>query len=427
MRLFFTILFIFIMSLSTALSQFINGRLVTSGYSWERQEGSGNSSTQFRAAETVQLDFGKDDLVLHTYFQGSNDFGTKVTDDPRLKFYNLYLEKKNLFGSLDVKVGRIPIFSGMGIGGIDGIALKLKPADGKIFVSGYFGGLLPVDQNLKITKDINKNYLAGFQLGTYYIPNTSVTLGYMTRHRKPESFLAFRTDTMFNTTEVLIENNAEQEQYGTLDINYYQGQFSVYGKTDYDFNNSHLYRGEFEAHYTLNQVIGLAINYMHREPRTAYNSIFSVFTQKNTDEIGAGVDYLLMNKYNVYARYSYVNYTDENTSRLTVGANCAMGALSYSRNFGYVGDLDALSLDVLYPLMNNRMIILQGGIGYVTYKYKEDEKKDATSIILGISCKPSRTISCDLQGQMMMNNVYKNDFRIYFKFGYSFLSKLNFL
>jgi hypothetical protein len=426
MRLFFTVFFLFIVSLPTALSQYINGRLVTSGYSWEKQDGNNKSSTQFRASETVQLDFGKDDLVLRTYFQGSNDFGSSITDDPRLRFYNLYLEKKNLFGVVDLKIGRIPIFNGMGVGGIDGAAVKVKQLDGNLIVSGYFGGLLPINQSLKITKDFDKNFMTGFNIATYFIPNTSVSLGYMLRNRKPQSFYALRTDTMFSTQEILIDNISGEEQYGSLDVNYSKGLFSVYGKTDYDLNNSRLYRGELNTRFNINQTIGIAVDYLHREPRTAYNSIFSVFTQKNTDEIGGGIDYILMNQYNLFARYSYVKYEDDNTSRLTIGANGSLGAISYSRNFGYVGDLDALSLDLLYPFMN-RKLVFQGGVSYVTYKYKEDEKKNATSVILGASFRPSRTISCDLQGQMMFNDVYKNDFRIYFKFGYSFLSKLNFL
>jgi len=314
----------------------------------------------------------------------------------------------------------------MGVGGIDGAALKLKPLDGKIFISGYIGGLTPIDQSLKITSDIDKNFMAGFQVGTYYIPNTSITAGYLTKHRKPQSIYALRTDTMFSTYEILIENNSGQESYGSLDVNYSKDMFSAYGKTDVDFGTWHLYRGELNLRYNFGKSIGLAFDYLHREPRLAYNSIFCVFTQKNTDEIGGGVDYLLLDKYNLFARYSYVKYEDENASRLTVGANCYLGALSYSRNFGYVGDLYALSLDMLYPLMD-RKLVLQGGVSYVTYKYEADEQKDATSILLGASFRPTRTISCDLQGQMMFNDVYKNDFRIYFKFGYSFLSKLNFL
>lgn len=424
MRLFFTVLFLSVIISLPVLSQFINGRLVTSGYTWERREGSDKSSTQFRAAETVQLDFGKDDLVLRTYFQGSNDFGSSVTDDPRLKFYNLYLEKKNLFGYADVKLGRIPVFCGMGTGAIDGAFVKLKPLDGNLVFSGYIGGLLPIEQTLQITKDISKNYMMGFQIGTYYIPNTMVTLSYMNRHRKPQSFYALRTDTMFNTYEVLIENNSGQEQYGSLDLNYSKEMFTVYGKTDYDLNTWHLYRGELNLRYNVDKNIGLAFDYMHREPRLAYNSIFSVFSQKNTDEFGGGVDYVLMNKCNLFARYSFVKYDGANTSRLTIGANGSLGAISYSRNFGYVGDLDALSIDILYPFFE-RKLVAQGGVSYVTYKYKEDEKKNATCLLLGASYKPARSISCDLQGQMMFNDVYKSDFRIYFKFGYSFLSQLN--
>lgn len=426
MRIIFTLFIVFLISSPAAFSQYVNGRLVTSGYSWESHIGGDKSNSHFRAAETVQLDIGKDDLVLRTYFQGSNDFGTSINDDPKLRFYNLYLEKKNLFGIADIKVGRIPIFSGMAIGGIDGASVKVKPLDGNVFIHGYFGGLTPIDQKLKITNDIDKNYMAGFQVGTFYIPNTSVILGFMTRHRKPQSFYALRTDTMFSTYEILIENNSGQEKFVSLDANYNKDALYVYGKTDYDINTWHMYRGELNLRYNINSQIGIAFDYMHREPRTAYNSIFSVFTQKNTDEFGGGIDYLLMGKYNLFARFSLVKYDDENASRLTIGANGSMGAISYSRNFGYVGDLDALSIDLLYPLMQ-RKLMLQGGFGYVSYKYKDAETKDATSLLLGVGFRPTRTISCDLQGQMMFNDVYKSDFRIYFKFGYSFFSKLNIL
>ena len=424
MRFIFSVIILFFITFSLSFSQYINGRFVTSGYTWERYESNNKSSTQFRASETVQLDFGKDDLVLHTYFNGSNDFGSSITDDPRLRFYNLYLEKKNLFDILDVKIGRIPIFAGMGVGAIDGASIKLRPFEGNVFFTGYFGGLLPIDQALKIRKDIDKNYMYGFQLGTYYIPNTRVTLGFMNKHRKPESFYALRTDTMFNTYEVMIENNSGNEKYGSLDVNYSSGLFFAYGKTDYDMNTWHLYRGEINLRYNINKSLGLSFEYLHREPRIAFNSIFSVFTQKNTDELGGGIDYLLFDKYNLFVRFSNLKYEDESSSRLMIGANSSFGSISYSRNFGYVGDLDAFSLDMLYPLFE-RKVVLQGGFSYVSYKYKEDDKKDATSIILGASYRPTRSISCDLQGQMMFNDVYKSDFRVFFKFGYSFLSKLN--
>jgi len=434
------VFFILGFTASEGLAQFINGRLVTSAYSWQTQLGDENSSTRFRAAETIQLDIGKNDLVLHTYFQGSNDFGSSsltdnpklssndfgssVTDDPKLRFYNLYIEKKKLFDILDIKVGRIPVFAGIGTGAIDGIGLKLRPMSGKIFANAHVGGLTPPDQSLSIISDIGKNYLAKFQVGTNFIPNTSLSVGYLMKSMKAQDFTALRTDTMFNTYEVLIENSPELEQYASIDISSYCGPVSVYGKTEI---NSRLQRAEIMAEISVLPTLGFSLDYLYREPRTAYNSIFAVFTQKNTNEIAGGLNYILLNKYKLYARYSFVKYNDDNASRLTIGMNSEYGALSYIKNFGYVGDMDIISADLMYPILNKKLYI-HGGVSLMTLKYEqEDKSSNATALVLGGNFRPSSSISCDLQGQFLVNKVYKNDFRIYLKFGYSFLSKLNIL
>ena len=41
---------------------------------------------------------------------------------------------------------------------------------------------------------------------------------------------------------------------------------------------------------------GFSVDYFHRAPRVAYNSIFSVFEQNSTDEISVNTNYLLGNK-----------------------------------------------------------------------------------------------------------------------------------
>jgi hypothetical protein len=287
----------------------------------------------------------------------------------------------------------------------------------------HVGGLTPPDQSLKVISDIGKNYLAKFQVGTYFIPNTSLALGYLMKSQKAEDFRTFRTDTMFNTYEVLIENSPEVEQYATVDLNSYYGPVNIYGKMEI---NSRLQRAEIMAEVRVLPTLGFSLDYLYREPRTVYNSIFAVFTQKNTSEIAAGLNYILLNKYNIFARYSYVSYTDEDASRLTLGANCEYGALSYVKNFGYVGDMDIISADAMYPILN-RKLYLHGGISLISLKYDEDESSNATTFVLGGNFRPSSSISCDLQGQMLINKAYKNDFRIYLKFGYSFLSKLNIL
>jgi hypothetical protein len=421
MKYFLHLFLFFLFSFSITFSQTISGRLVTSAYSWERQDTVNKSSTHVRAFETIQLDIVKSDFALHTYFNASNDFGSTLTDDPRLRFYNLYLEKKNLFDVADLRVGRIPIFSGMGVGAIDGASLKLHPFGNDLIFSGYYGGLTPVDQSMKLIDKFSDNYMFGGQVLSYAIPNTSISLAYMERHRKPESFQTFRPDTAFNLNEVLIDNTTLEEQNISFDVYYSRELVSAYGKID--VQNSKLYRGDVSLRYNLMTNFGISAEYFHREPRVAYNSIFSVFDAKSTDEFGGGIDYLICNKYNLFARYYSVNYTDDNASRLTMGVNSSFGSLSYSRNFGYVGVMNALNAQIIYPL-SGRQIIASAGFELSSYKYKDDELQSASTIVIGTTWRPSNIISLDLQGQLLMNEIYKNDFRVYFKFNYWFLSKL---
>jgi hypothetical protein len=421
MKYFLQLILFLLLSFSYTLSQTVSGRFVTSAYVWERQDTINKSSSHLRAQETVQLDIGKNDLVLHTYFNASNDFGSSITDDPRVRFYNLYLEKKNLFDVVDVKFGRIPIFAGMGVGAIDGAALKVHPFGTDLLFSGYFGGLMPVDQSLKMFNKMSDNYMFGGQISSGILPNTSLSLSYMERHRKPESIQTFRPDTVFNLYEVLLDNSTLEEQNISFDAYYSKEMVSAYGKVD--IQNFKLYRGEVSLRYNVMNNIGVSAEFLHREPRVAFNSIFAVFDSKSTDEFGGGVDYLLMNQYNLFARYYYVSYTDDNSSRLSIGVNSSIGSLSYSRNFGYVGTMDVLNAQITYPLLK-RQLISSVGFELSSYKFQNDDLQSASALLLGATWRPNNTISLDLQGQMLMNEIYKNDFRIYFKFNYWFLSKL---
>jgi hypothetical protein len=196
---------------------------------------------------------------------------------------------------------------------------------------------------------------------------------------------------------------------------------SAYGKIDIE--NSKLYRGEVSLRYNFLNHLGISAEYLHSEPRVAYNSIFSVFDSQSTDEIGGGLDYLIFNKYNIFARYYYVKYTDDNSSRLTFGVNSSLGSITYSRNFGYVGTMDILDAQITYPLYQRRFIG-SAGFEFSSYKYQNADLQNASALIAGATWRPNNIISLDLQGQMLMNEIYKDDFRLYFKFNYWFLSKL---
>jgi hypothetical protein len=424
MRSFLFLLIFFLIAHISAVAQVITGRLVTSAYTWERQDYSNTKFSQLRAMETIQLDIGEKDFALKTYFQGSNDFGTSITDDPRLKFYNLYLEKKNLFDLADVKFGRVPVYLGMGVGSIDGAFIKVRPMENKLILSACIGRTIPADQSLKMPGNFSDNMMLGFQALSYIIPDASIALSFMDRHWKPQTVESFRFDTAYNLVKYTFDYDSESERYGSLDFFYSKEFININGKLDYDFNINRLYRGEASVRYNLTQNLGISAEFSHKKPRTIYNSIFAVFSQEATNEFGGGIDYLIDHKYNVFARFSEVQYTDENDSRLDAGVNCNYGSITYSRNFGFIGDLDNLSVQGIYPLMN-RKIILNGGINYSSYKLESEDKASATAFVLGGSFRASSSVSFDLQGQMMVNDVYKNDLRFYFRFTYRFLSKSN--
>ncbi len=82
-----------------------------------------------------------------------------MQNDPRLRFYNLYFEGRNLFDVLSFKLGRQPIFSGIAGGTFDGLNVDLKKSGYKL--TGYVGGNVPAYQKLELTDDFKNDYIVG--------------------------------------------------------------------------------------------------------------------------------------------------------------------------------------------------------------------------------------------------------------------------
>jgi hypothetical protein len=68
-------LILFLCMISTeASAQFFQLRLVSSAYTWQRQDTVGQSSHHLFGYQTAQLSLSKENISLHTYMQGFNDF-----------------------------------------------------------------------------------------------------------------------------------------------------------------------------------------------------------------------------------------------------------------------------------------------------------------------------------------------------------------
>ncbi len=115
------------------------------------------------------------------------------------------------------------------------------------------------------------------------------------------------------------------------------------------------------------------------------------------------------------------------SQRLVVGGTYDFISATYTQNFGYAGELNGVSIQASYPMME-RTFTPMCAIGYAKYKLdKVDPANDVFNGTLGVIYRPIQTLSTDLQMQWMSNPQYKSDMRIFFKINYWFNEKLNWL
>jgi hypothetical protein len=412
----------------TTEGQIINGRLSSSIYSFEKYDTVGESKTYLRGFQTVQLDITKNDVSLHTSIQAATNFTLLSDEQKNLKFYNLYLRWRNIFNLIDVNVGRHSVYAGVGNGLIDGATLKLKLYDNAISITGYGGGNVNDALEAKVTKQFKDNYLFGGQAVTTLIPDMRIGLSYMNRHREKLPYIAIRPDSQGLPVQKLIEIESASEQYAGADLSYNLKSYGrFYGRYEHDLNTEKISRGQFGAKISITDQVSITGDFIHREPRISYNSIFNVFKQSANTEIEGGVEYMYNPLVRLFAKFANVKFSGENTQRYTLGINAEYGSLIYSGNSGYAGDLNAISAQLMYPLFDN-VLTPTIGISRSSYKLsKQSDRLDAFTGLFGATLKPSTNFSLDTQIQWMNNPVYKNDLRFLIRIGYLFTERLNIL
>jgi hypothetical protein len=415
---------IFLIGAATLHSQNINGRFSSSLYAYERFDTADVSANHLRAFQLLNLNINKNKFALRTSLNFETDLSSALQDDPRLRFYNLYFEGRDLFGLATIKLGRQPLFSTIGGGLFDGVDLILRK---DIFrLSGFYGGNVPAYQKLDIINNWEDNYVFGGKLAVAPIKEFNAAVGYVNKNYKPEDYWATRLDADFNPMSVLVRGNSNQFRYGFAEANYeMKNIFSLNTRYEYDFNFDQTGRVEAFGSYRQLKNINFNMYYNYREPRIRYNSIFSVFDFGNTQEIEAGVDYTLNKHLTLTGKFGFIEYRDDNSKRVSAGIISTLGTLTYRKNLGYSGELDAVSLYTAYTLMEGFLTPMLG-VSYTTYKlYQDDDRNELMSVLAGANIRPWRKLSFDLQGQYMNNKIYQNDLRLFFKINYWFNTNLD--
>jgi hypothetical protein len=404
------------------IPQNINGRISSSVYSLERFDTVNVSNNYLRAYELLNLNINQDKFSLRTYLDFEGDLTGDAKEVSRVRLYNLYLEGRELFDVATIKLGRQPIFNSIGGGVYDGANLDLKYNHYKL--TGYYGADVPSYQKVGFN-DWQNDYITGGKLTTTAIDNFQLSVAYVNKNFKPQDYTTLRLDPDNNPINVLILHNSNQYSFGSAEIFYdLKNTIDIEARYDYDFNFEKTSKFEFNADYLQVENLKLNLYYNYRDPRINYNSIFSVFNYGNTQEFEIGGDYTINKHITITGKVGDVIYQDDNSQRVTVGLSTRYGTLTYLKNFGYAGEMDAISLYAAHSFAEG-LVTPSAGISYTSYKLSpEDATNNLTSLLAGVNVRPYRALSFDLQGQYMDNKIYKNDFRFFFKINYWFNTNL---
>lgn len=418
------LLILFFGMYAAVYSQNINGRFSSSLYTFERFDSASTSKTYARTFQMLSLNFGKQNVWLRTSLNLESEIAETVINNPRLRFYNLYLDVSNVWDMLSFKLGRQPLFNSIAGGVFDGATLGLKYEGYKLKL--YYGGNVPAYQELKLTDNWNDDYVFGGEFTVYAVQDLRIALKYIDKNFKNISYTALRLDPNLNPITKEIENNSRQYQFITGEISYARKDlFRIDTRYDYDINYKTTSKLELSGRYDQVDNLGVTLYYNYREPRIRYNSIFSVFDYGNTWEIEGGLDYRFENRYTVTGKFANVSYKEETSQRLTLGLASPYGTLTGRKSFGYAGELDAVSLYTAFTTLEG-LITPSVGLSFTRYKQSESSpRNELLTVMGGFNLRPFRVVSFDLQGQYINNKIYKNDWRLFFKLNFWFNSNLD--
>ncbi len=410
---------------SLLTAQSFSGRIFTSFFTYERSDTVGQSSQQARGYQGFQLDFRNRHLLFRAFGQLDHDFASPLTDDPRIRMYNFYLQWQTFARRAELKLGRQPVFSGVAVGTIDGAQFTVR--FGRLIrIKAFAGTLMPASQQMKIISDAKSNYLAGGQIRIRPVSNLYFSLSYFTKQQTRPGYNTLRADSIGNVFTQFIQPTTRAFQMAAFDGTWQiRTGTSLYSRMDFDIYGQRITRGEVALQTRTSDRLSLNAAYTYRSPRLPWNSIFSVFNTEKNHEIEAGFYYQVHPQFQLQGNGALILYTDDRSLRLSVGANTAWGSFNYVHRSGYAGELDGLNAYFYRALWRNRLLP-NVQLSWASYRLDRNAKRTPLlSAALGLLYRPAHPWSLDSQLQILRNKFYDLDTRLLLRFQYWFFNSLS--
>lgn len=400
---------------SLTLAQLVSGRLISSVYAWEKFDTVDVSERFGRGFQSVLLDVSHSGFSLHTHLQGALNLQKNLDETPDFRAWYLYGKVREIAGVIDLSVGRLPFYAGVGHGTLDGALTTFRIAGDAARLTLYGGAPAPVGLGLDDWQPLASSHLFGGQFHMTTVSGLRIGLSYFREKRIRPSYTALRADSLFNPVTALIEPEPERRQLAGLDAAYRLDGLRLYGRTDYNIDENKPQRAQAGLRYDITDALTFSGDYLYRRPRIATGSFFSVFPSAVIHEIEGGLDYMAAPPWRVFVRAALVQYDGEESIRATAGVAHRYLYLSYRGNSGYAGELSAITLQGSYPLLD-RMVTPNASVSYASYRFsKTVQREDAVAAALGATLRPLSLLSLDVQGQWVANRVFSNDLRLFAK------------
>ena len=380
-----------------------SGRFTTAFYSFERAFQDTATVGSLRAYQTGRLKIKgigqREALSFQAYGRVSHDFQDYRSSDPAYRLYHAYFRWDDPKERFQLLLGRQSVFSGVGIGRIDGARISGKLRG--IRLEAYGGALVYGGQ--EGLGSLARASMVGVRVRGE-IRGTGIGVSAFRRSRELTPYTSqARIIEGLPGTEIR-PGEVEQQLIG-LDVSRTAGRLLANIRWDISTPNGWETR-RFEADLKY-RVAGWTVggSFLYRTPYVDQNSVFSVFTQSSNKEVGFRVSRRVNRHLALFTDLVRTGYDGAVGYRAYAGVNVLNGTLGYVRRSGFAGSADGLTGVIRHRLSNSLLATLSSGYSRFLTHSGTGTRSRIWSNTIGIVYRPGRALSLSFQGQSLSQNL----------------------
>lgn len=362
-----------------------HGKISNTTYSYEDD---GNQTRIYQYIRFSAEKTGWNQLSLNSSFRALTDLNNTLDNDLRYKFYRLNLQMRDIFGRIDLKIGRMFIHPGTILGGLDGVHSKISLAK-NISWQLYGGVESHFLRSIKLYQP-EDGYVAGTMLEWKKLFSNNLQFLYLQKANETETFWQLAGLNLLNTslpgTQLKIQSH-------------------------YDLKNSRLHKLLLNARYRLGNSIFVSAGFKQQFPQVYSNSYFTIFEIKPYQRYSINCSYSISDDYYANGTYQLLQIDDETANQVIFSISNDQGNIGVLYESGYAGDQLGIMADYAYTFTSG--LIASAYIDYSRYRTQTIyEYENQLANALRLSYRFGKRWLVDLEYQWLTNRFKESDSRI---------------